>query len=156
MSNLVEKKSKSEILAEEIGKLDYGDIIPHATISNIIHEQYGTSKYNSIVQQAKKLLLDGYGYVLKSKRADGYWIIPPNRHTDVALDGYRSGLHAIERSRKVLEHTPVNKLTPEERDVHRRVYDRAVILDASMKGAVLEIRTLAQPKKNPLLAAVRT
>lgn len=39
-------------------------------------------------------------------------------------------------------------MTEEGRAVYTRVYDRAVILQASMKGASVELKTLGQ-KKHP-------
>lgn len=47
-----------------------------------------------------------------------------------------------------IAYAPVQDMTEEGRAVYTRVYDRAVILQASMKGASVELKTLGQ-KKHP-------
>ena len=47
-------------------------------------------------------------------------------------------------------HAPMDKMSEEGRTTYRRVNDRATILHASLKGAVVELKTLGE-KKHPFL-----
>lgn len=55
MNEIIENKKKSEILAEKIATLNYGDIITHKQIADVIKEEYPSTKYSSTIQKARKV-----------------------------------------------------------------------------------------------------
>lgn len=142
-------EKKSEILAREISKMNYGTIIPHKDISKIIKEPYPSHKYNSELQRAKKILLKEYNRKLLNVRGDGYKIINPGDFVDESLKHYKRGFNEMQKGQDTLEHAPVNDMTNEERTTYRNVYDRAMLINASVKGAVVELRTLGTKKSHP-------
>ena len=54
MNEIIENRKKSEILAERINELNYGDVITHQQIASIIEEDYPSNKYASTIAKAKK------------------------------------------------------------------------------------------------------
>lgn len=57
MNEIIENRKKSEVLAEKINELNYGDVITHQQIASIIEEDYPSNKYTSTIAKARKLLL---------------------------------------------------------------------------------------------------
>ena len=49
----------------------------------------------------------------------------------------------------ILTYAPTKDMTPEGRNSYRRVNDRVITLTAAMKGASVELKTLAQ-RKHPM------
>lgn len=150
MNEVIKNKKKSEILAEEIAKKAYGDVIYHSEISEIISEKHNTHKYTSTIQQARKILIKEYGIVLESIRGNGYRIVQPDDYVSHSLRHYKRVFNEFKKASDTLIHAPVNSMTDEGRDIYRRVYDRAVVLDASIKGVAVELKTLGQ-KRHPFL-----
>lgn len=150
MNEMIKNKKKSEVLAEEIAKMKYGDVISHSKISSIIHEEYHTQRYTSTIQKAKKILLKEYGIVLESIRGNGYRVVLPDDYVTHSLKHYKKGFNEFQKGADTLSHAPVNEMSDEGRITYRRVNDRAVLLHASIKGAVVELKTLGE-KRHPFL-----
>lgn len=149
MNELIGNKKKSEILAEYISGLGYGAVLHHSDIENIIMERYGTSKYKSEISRAKKILLKEYNRQIDSIRGDGYRVIKPDDFVPQALGFYRRGFNEMQKGVDTLENAPIKDMTEEGRSIHTRVYDRSVILLASMKGASAELKALT--RRNPII-----
>ena len=60
MNEVIENKKKSEVLAEKIIELNYGDVLTHEQIASLIKEDYPSNKYTSTIAKAKKILLKKY------------------------------------------------------------------------------------------------
>lgn len=148
MNEVLKNQKKSEILAFEIKKLNYGDIIFHGRISEIIEEPYGSNKYKSTIAKAKKILLKE-SVCLESIVGDGYRVVEPDNFVDHSLKRYKRGFNEMQKGYDILSHAPTKDMTPEGRNVYRRVHDRAVTLAAAMKGASVELKTLGQ-KNHPM------
>lgn len=54
MNEIIKNKKRSEILAEEISKLNYGNVISHKFISQIIQEEYPSQKYMGVGRKVKR------------------------------------------------------------------------------------------------------
>ena len=147
-------KKKSEVLAEEISKLPYGEIVYHSAISSIIGEKYGTQQYRQVVQAAKKILLVRYGVLIESIRKSGYRVVEPDNYVDNSLKHYKRGYKQFKQGSTVLTNAPTKDMTPEGLVEYRRVNDRAVTLQASLTGAVVELKALAK-KEHPFLREIR-
>lgn len=149
MNELIEKRKKSEILAERLNKLKYGDFISHDGISSMIEEAYPSNKYTSTIAKARKILLKKYNKTLECIIGDGYRLVKPDDFVQQSLKHYKRGFNEMGKGYEVLGYAPTKDMTKEGRDTYRRVHDRAITLAAAMKGASVELRTLGE-KKHPL------
>lgn len=148
MNELLNSKKKSEVLVEQIVKLQYGDIISHNQISTIIEEEYPSNKYTSTIAKAKKILLIK-GICLENIIGDGYRLLAPDNFVNQSLRHYKRGFVQMKKGYDTLEYAPTRDMTPEGLDMHRKIYDRATILNAAMQGASVELKTLSK-KKHPM------
>lgn len=146
MNELINNKKKSEVLAEAIAKKGFGDVITHSEIEELIQEKYGTSKYQSEISRAKKILLKRYHRSIESVRGDGYRLIMPDDYAKQSLGFYKKGFRSMQRGVDVLENAPIKDMSADGYAAHRRVQDRTTILIASMKGAQTELIELSKSK----------
>ena len=154
MNELIVNKKKSEILAEKIASMEYGSVIRHTEISALIDEPYPSNKYMSTIQKAKKILLKEYCCCIECVIGDGYRVVHPDGFVSTSLRHYKRGFKEIRKAEDTLEYAPVKNMTDEGRIVYRRVYDRAVILSAAVKGAKVEMKVLSK-KEHPFALAGR-
>lgn len=148
MNEVIQNKKKSEILAEKINELNYGDVITHLQISSLIEEDYPSNKYTSTIAKAKKILLKKYNKTIENIVGDGYRLVNPDDFVGQSLKYYKRGFGEMQKGYDVLNHAPTKDMTKEGREAYRRVHDRAITLAAAMKGASVELRTLGE-KKHP-------
>ena len=131
MNEVLQNKKKSEILAEEIEKLNYGTVILHTQISDMIHEEYPSNKYTSTISKARKILLKK-GIVLESIIGDGYRIVEPDNVVNQSLKHYKRGFNEMQKGYDTLEYAPTKDMTPEGRETYRRIHDRSITLAATL------------------------
>lgn len=148
MNEIIKNRKKSEILAERINELNYGDFISHEQIASVIEEAYGSNKYTSTIAKARKILLKKYNKAIECVISDGYRVINPGDFVQQSLKHYKRGFGEMQKGYDTLTYAPIKDMSKEEIDVYRRVHDRAVILQASMKGTAVELKTLGE-KRNP-------
>lgn len=149
MNEIIENRKKSEVLADKIATLNYGDVILHSQIAEAIGEAYKTNKYTSTIAKTRKILLKR-GICLENIPGDGYRVVEPDNFVDQSLKHYKRGFNEMQKGHDTLEHAPTKNMTPEGLEVYRRVHDRAVILAASMKGTSIELKMLGEKKKHPM------
>lgn len=149
MNEIIENRKKSEILAEELSKLNYGQFISHRRIASIIDEEYPSNKYSSEISKTKKILLNKYNKTIENITGDGYRLVNPDEYVNYSLKHYKRGFKEMQKGYNVLEHAPKKHMSKEGLDTYRRVYDRAITLSAAMKGASVELKTLGQ-KRHPM------
>lgn len=149
MNELIENRKKSEILAEKLNELSYGDFISHEQIATIIEEPYGSNKYAGTISKAKKVLLKKYNKTLECIIGDGYRLVNPGDFVQQSLKHYKRGFNEMGKGYEVLEHAPIKDMSKEDLNTYRRVHDRAITLAAAMKGTSVELRTLGE-KKHPM------
>lgn len=137
-------KTKSEILADSIASLNYGDIIDHEQIEQLLGCDKESSAYANAVSKAKKKLRREHSLAIESIRGVGYRVVKPDDYTEYALGYYKRGIHTMENGRDYLRNAPTRDMSPEARETFRRVNDRAVILEASMRGVRTELKMLAR------------
>lgn len=148
MNEIIENRKKSEILAERLNELNYGDFISHEQIASIIEEDYPSNKYSTTIAKTKKILLKKYNKTIENIPGDGYRLTNPDDFVQQSLKHYRRGFNEMGKGYEVLEYAPTKDMTKEGLCTYRRVHDRAVTLQAAMKGASVELKTLGQ-KKHP-------
>lgn len=148
MNEIIENRKKSEILAERLNELNYGDFISHEQIASIIEEDYPSNKYSTTIAKTKKILLKKYNKTIENIPGDGYRLVNPDEFVQQSLKHYKRGFNEMGKGYAVLEHAPVGDMTKEGLVTYRRIYDRAITLQAAMKGASVELKTLGQ-KKHP-------
>lgn len=146
MNDLIQNKKKSEVLIEAIMSLNYGDVITHKIISEIIEEPYPSVKYNSVVQKVRKSLLKDYSRCIEAIFGEGYRVVQPDDFVNQSLKHYKKGFKEIQKGSDTLTHAPVSDMTEEGKTVYRRVHDRTVILNASLQGAKVELKKVKREK----------
>lgn len=149
MNEVIENKKKSEILAEKINEMNYGDVITHKQIASIIEEDYPSNKYSTTIAKTKKILLKKYNKTIENIVGDGYRIVSPCDFVQQSLKHYKRGFCEMQKGYDTLEYAPTKDMSKEDLNIYRRVHDRAITLAAAMKGASVELRTLGQ-KKHPM------
>lgn len=149
MNEVLNNYKKSEVLADEISKLQYGTILTHQQITSIIDEEYPSNKYRSEISKAKKILLKR-GIVLESISGDGYRIVEPDNFVNHSLKHYKRGFNEMQKGYDILDNAPTENMSQEGLSTFRRMYDRAISLASSMKGVSVELKTLSEKKKHPM------
>ncbi len=149
MNEIIENKTKQEILAEKLNEMNYGDFISHEQIASLIEEDYPSNKYSSTISKVKKIFLKKYNKTLENIPGDGYRITSPDDFVNQSLKHYKRGFNEMKKGYEVLEYAPTKDMSKEGLSTYRRVHDRAITLAAAMKGASVELRTLGQ-KKHPM------
>ena len=145
------RQEKIDSLVKAVSERKYGDIMDFKEIGYIIHHEYGTHAYSDILQAARKRLI-ATGHMIVNVRGVGYKVCMPDNYTGEGVRYMRQGAKRIDRGAKILNHAPVNDMSPEAREAHNRVNDRMIRLQAAMAGASVEIHMLGK-NQNPLLAA---
>lgn len=148
MNELIKDKKKCEVLAEKILQMNYSEMISHSEISAIIKEEYGNPKYNSIIQQTKKLLLKSQK-AIESIKGQGYRVVEPDSFVDLSLSQYKRGFKEFQKGSDTLRFAPAKDMSEEGRSVYHRVQDRANALQAVLNGAAVELKTL-RTKNHPM------
>ena len=146
MGELINNKKKEEILYDYIIKLNYGDTILHQDIESIIQENHDSKKYQSIIQKAKKKLLES-SKGLENIKGVGYRVIYPDDYTDLSLKYVKSGYKRIDTGFKVLQHAPVNDMSKEGFERYRHIKDSVNRLHAMVAGGCTEIKMLSKNSK---------
>ena len=149
MNEVIENKKKSEILAEKINEMNYGDVITHKQIASIIEEDYPSNKYSTTIAKTKKILLKKYNKTIENIVGDGYRIVSPGDFVQQSLKHYKRGFVEMGKGYEMLTYAPTKDMSKEDLNTYRRVHDRAITLAAAMKGAAVELRTLGE-KKHPM------
>ncbi len=152
-----ETKKPQEILAEVFADMQYGKLLEHNEIEKIIgcSRNYEQNKYNRIIQSTKCILLHQYSRTLQSEHGKGYSVVDPDNVVHSALGHYKRGLNEIAKGKDTLDFAPINDMSDEGRKIYTRVYDRSVILHASLQSAVCEVKLLSAKRPNPLLGGLR-
>lgn len=148
MKEILNNQERAEILIEKLKKLKYGDIISHKQISKLIQETYPSNRYTTTLTKARKILIK-QGICLESVIGYGYKIIEPDSFVEHSLKHYKRGFNEIQKGYNTLTYAPTKDMTPEGRIAYRRVHDRAITLNAAMKGAKVELKTLSE-KQHPM------
>lgn len=149
MNEVIKNKKKSEILAEKVNELNYGDVITHQQISALIEEDYPSNKYTSTIAKAKKILLKKYSKTIENIVGDGYRVVNPGDFVQQSLKHYKRGFTEMQKGYDTLEYAPTKDMSKEDLNTYRRVHDRAITLAAAMKGTAIELKTLGK-KKHPM------
>lgn len=149
MNEILNNYKKSEVLADEISKLQYGTTLTHQQIASIIDEEYPSNKYRSEISKTRKILLKK-GIVLESISGDGYRVVEPDNFVNHSLKHYKRGFNEMQKGYDILDNAPTENMSQEGLSTFRRMYDRAISLAASMKGVSVELKTLSEKKKHPM------
>lgn len=145
------RKEAIDNLVKAVEERSYGETLSFAEIGGIINQKYGSTKYSDILQAARKRLLAA-GHMIVNVRGIGYKVCEPDNYTGEGVRYMRQGARRIDRGAKIISYAPVNDMSLAAREVHNRVNDRMVSLQAAMAGASVEIHML-EARKHPLLAA---
>ena len=149
MNEMIENKKKSEILAEAISQMAYGELITHMRIAEIIDEDLSSNAYRTAITKARKLLLREHSRVIESIRGVGYRVVMPGDVIIHSLKHYKRGFNEMQKGADTLDYAPVQDMTPDELADYRRMHDRSITLKATMAGVKSELKLLGQ-RNHPL------
>lgn len=149
----MERQEKIKKLVEIFCDMQYGDLMLHLEIEEIVGESRKTSQYTGIVNAASKKLLSS-GKMIENVRGVGYRLVLPDEYTKASAKCVVSGGRRIDQGAKILMNAPVKEMSIFGAQTYRNVCDRVTILQASIAGATVEINRLSNRKKNPLESAL--
>lgn len=142
---------------EKIGKLvehtlglEYGSIMPHYEIEQIIEEKQKSDQYKSVIASAKKELL-ALGKMIENIHNVGYRVTNPDDYTAQSIKYATAGARAISKGAKILDKAPLKDMSQEGVQEYNAVADRMKMLNAFVSGSKVELRMLASKRKHPLL-----
>ena len=147
----MDRKTAIDSLVKAVEDRKYGDILSFDEIGGIINRKHGTMGFNDVLQAARRRLIAA-GHMIVNVRGVGYRVCYPDNYTGEGVRYMRQGARRIDKGAKIINHAPVNDMSPEAREAHNRVSDRMTRLQAAMAGASVEIHMLSN-SKNPLLTA---
>lgn len=142
-----------EELVDFMSTYEYGTVFEHNAISHMLDVPKNSTKYKTSITKLKKLMLEK-GKMLENIRGVGYRIVNPSDYAGKAINQYKLGFNRLTKGEKILNYTPVNDLSDEDRKVYNEVTDRAVRLNASLAGGIVELNRLNKSKSHPFLDAV--
>lgn len=140
---------KVEKLVDYFISKEYGTIVYHQEIAALIDIKYGSYAYRSIVNTAKKKLLES-GHMIDSIRKSGYQVVEPDNYTDKAVDKVQRAVKNINNGQKIMDNAPVNDMSPVGLEIHNQVNDRFRLLRASTTGSKVEITMLSKKREHPM------
>lgn len=140
---------KVEKLVDYFISKEYGTIVYHQEIATLIDAKYGSYGYRSIVNAAKKKLLES-GKMIESIRKSGYQVVEPDAYTDKAVGKVHSAVRNINDGQKIMDNAPVNDMSPVGLEIHNQVNDRFRLVRASMTGSKVEITMLSKKREHPM------
>lgn len=117
----------------------------HAELAALLRVEPNSSKYYSIVTQAKRLLLKKRILWVTIKDA-GYRVATPDEFTDAVRGNIVGASRKMKRAENIDIAAPVERMTEEGKKRHINLSDRLRVHAAMMQGVVKEVRQLADPK----------
>lgn len=148
------KKEKAKALVEAFANEPYGTTFEHFKIAGIIDEQYGSQQYSEIIQRAKKEL-ESCGKMIVNVFGVGYRVAYPDEYVDQSAKKVTDGARRIDRGVHILDNAPVKDMTQMGAQRYNVVSDRMRIMQATIHGAKVEIKMLANKRQNPLLKGIQ-
>lgn len=143
MNELIKQKEKWEVLFAKVSSMQYGEVISHSEIADIVQEKYRSQAYQTVIDKAKWKLLE-VGKTIRSVRGQGYRVLEPDNYTDYSLKYMQQSLVSVKKSDKIQRYAPVDKMSFEQQSIHRQVSDRMSVLKAHMSGTSIEVKMLAK------------
>lgn len=122
MNEVLNNKKKSEVLAEKLMEMNYGDIIKHEQIAEVINVKYPSNTYTSTIAKTRRILLKN-GRCLENIVGDGYRILQPDGFVDHSLKHYKRGFNEMKKGYETLVNAPTKDMTTEGRNTYRRVHE---------------------------------
>ena len=144
MNELINNEIRAEVLEKFIAAHEYGDIIFHSEIEELIDSKKDSTRYKTTIAKTKKLLLKNHQMAIENIQGQGYRIVAPDDFTDYSLGYYKRGINTMKKGKDYLNNAPTHNMSRDALDVYRKVNDRAVRLEAAMAGVAVELKTLAR------------
>lgn len=118
LAPLESRTQQKEALFAVLSPAEYGVFFPHVALAEVIGEVPQSFAYRNLVRGVGKRLEREAQRVLVSERGQGYRIARPNEHVRISDNRALRGRRQVARAVQVLQATPVQSLTPEERRRH--------------------------------------
>lgn len=120
---------------------NYGDTIPFETIANMLHynieDEKEKRKFNSAMSRIKNFLVD-YGYILKSIRGVGFYILKPKQISGYCYHTYiRRTQNLLDKSERVLNHVDTHEMSTIRKKEHEEVIQLNENLGTAIKNEII-------------------
>lgn len=126
---------------------DYGHTITHHEIAEIIGIRVFSKAYYGFVGRLRREMLRRQKMMENVKNV-GYRIAEPNSYTKSSVRQFSIAGKRMKAGTDILENAPLEKMSQEAREEHRRVSERVMTLQATMTSGLVELRILR--KHHPL------
>lgn len=133
------------MLAEIAENWAEGSFHSHQEIASILRLSANSSRYYSVVQQARRLLLKKRILWVSVKDA-GYRVALPDEFTSAVRSNVVGASRKMRKAQLVDMATPVERMTEEGKKRHINLSDRLRVHAAMMSGVVKEVLQLADPR----------
>jgi len=144
----MDNSEKIKALAEAFIGKGYGGALTHYEIANIIEERENSRRYRSVVDGAKKRLLE-CGKMIENVRGVGYRVVYPDEYAEQSAKCVVSGARRIDKGTKIIRNAPVKDMSREGVQEYNVVADKMRILQAAICGAKVEINMLTVKREHP-------
>ena len=131
---------------EQITSMEYGKVIMHEEIAELIACSYPSKKYRAVLAKLKSLCLEK-SKNLESVKGLGYRITEPDNYEFVARGYLKKAARSSDKSNKVMNYAPVDKMSMLARQRHRDISDHIARLRAHMRAGVVEVNLLSKRVK---------
>lgn len=142
---MADVKKPHVLLAEAAENWPEDSFHSHAEIAAILGIAANTSKYYSVVTQARKILLRRRILWVMIKDA-GYRVAMPDEFTNAVQGNIIGAARRMRRAVNIDDAAPVERMSDEGKKRHINLSDRLRVHAAMMQGVVKEVRQLADPR----------
>lgn len=129
---------------------NYGDIISHEEIADIMQTKAGTSEYYSNVGKANKQLLVS-GKMLMNIYEKGYQVLHPDEYTKASAQAVDQGKRKIVQGIARAKYAPISQMSESAKEKHIAYSDRLSSFGALIQQGTVELKILAASEKKPVL-----
>lgn len=103
--------SKTELIVEELARLDYGEMAPYPQLTELTGSKRSTVQ--GLVRRATRTLLREHQKTVVCVPNEGYRIAQPEEHVDVALHHHKKGRRQVGQSLLTLRGTNRGRVSAE-------------------------------------------
>ena len=133
------------IIAELAAEAETGSLITFGTMARAIgaeDDDEGRARVRQVISAARPLLLSDHKRALVAVRGQGYRVALAGEFSGIAQDYRRRSDRSISKAMAVIDHAPVNDMTPDELKRYRAVSMIVRALHARVSGAEQRIADL--------------
>ena len=151
MDNKIIREAANKIIG-----MEYGDVIMHSEIAEMIGADYRTKGYYTAMRKIHKICLENSKF-LESVHKIGYRIVIPDDYSKNARNQIEKGVKRIIVAEAIMAYAPLDEMSVIARQRHLEQADHIRRLSAYMTAGSVEVNLLSKPAKtnNPQNSPIR-